>query len=57
MTTYSVIYWWSKWEVMKQVMVQSGDFHLFVSSGEDFASVLRPKLMAVLDDPSQTRLL
>ena len=38
-------------------MVQFGDLCLFLSSGEDFAHALRPKLLAVLDDPNQSRLL
>ena len=56
-TTYSVTCWWSKWEVIKHLMVQFGNLHLFLSSGENFAPALRPKLLAVLDDPNQSRLL
>ena len=53
MTTYSVTHWWSKWEVMKQLLVQFGDISLFLTSDEDFASALKPKLLAVLDNPQQ----
>ena len=57
MTTYSVTRWWSKWEVMKQLMIQFGDIHPFLTSAEDFASALIPKLLSVLEDPYQARLL
>lgn len=42
---------------MRQLLVQFGDISLFLASGEDFASALRPKLLAVLEDPQQNRLL
>ena len=57
MTTYSVTRWWSKCEVMKQVTIQFGDIHPFLTSAEDFASALKPKLLSVLEDPYQARLL
>ena len=38
-------------------MVQFEYLCLFLSSGEDFVSALRPKLVAVLDDQNQSRLL
>ena len=57
MATYSATRWWSKWEVMKQLLEQYGDISLFLSSDEDFASVLKPKLLAVLEDPQQSKLL
>lgn len=34
---------------MKQLLEQFGDISVFLSSDEDFASVLKPKLLAVLD--------
>ena len=43
--------------MMKQVTVQILDLHLFSSSDEDSASALRPKLLAVLAVPNQSRLL
>ena len=57
MATYSVTRWWSKWEVMKQLLEQFGDISPFLSSDEDFASVIKPKLLAILADPQQSRLL
>ena len=57
MATYSTTRWWSKWEVMKQLLVQFGDIRLFLTSDEDFAMTLKPNLLAVLEDPQQCRLL
>lgn len=57
MTTYSATCWWSKWEVMKQLLVQFGDISLFLTSDEDFAPTLRAKLLAVLENPQQKMLL
>ena len=57
MATYSDIRWWSKWEVMKQILVQFGDIRLFLTSDEDFAMTHKPNLLAVLEDPQQCRLL
>lgn len=33
MTTYSATRWWSKWEVMRQLLVQFGDISLFLHLG------------------------
>ena len=39
------IIWWSKWEVIKQVLVDFGDVEYFLCENEDFGLVLRPKLL------------
>ena len=57
MATYSATRWWSKWEVMKQLMVQFGDVVPFLTSDEEFAPALKPKLLSVLQDPTKSKLL
>ena len=57
MATFSVTRWWSKWEVIKQLLEQFGDIRLFLSSEENFASVLKPKLLAVLENAQQNIML
>ncbi len=42
---------------MKQLLIQFGDISPFLTSGEDFAAALKPKLLVVLGDPQQNRLL
>ena len=46
MSRYSATRWWSKWEVVKQVMVYFGDIEPFLEENEDIGPSLRPKLLA-----------
>ena len=57
MESYSVTRWWSKWEVMKQITVQFGDVVPFLTSDEEFAPAIKPKLLTVLRDPTINKLL
>ena len=50
--TYSITHLWNKWEVMKQLLVQFGDIRLFLASNEDFVIILKPNLLALLEDRS-----
>ena len=51
MASYSSTRWWSKWEVIKQLMLFFGDIESFLSSNSDIAPSLRPKLLTMLSDP------
>ena len=44
MKSYSATRWWSKWEVMQQVMVQYGDMELFLTRHCDVAPTTNAKL-------------
>lgn len=57
MASYSTTRWWSKWEVMHQVMLYFGDIEPFLSSSEEFAPTVRSKLLAFMSDPSKKALL
>ena len=46
MPTYSATRWWSKWEVVKTVMLHFGDIQLFLLQNCDIGPTLRPKLLA-----------
>ena len=54
MSRYSATRWWSKWEVVKQVMVYFGDIEPFLEENEDIGPSLRPKLLAFFHT-SQTK--
>lgn len=45
MSSYSTTRWWSKWEVIKQVLLYFGDVHPFLLENEDTGPNLRPKLL------------
>ena len=51
MSSYSTTRWWSKWEVIKQVLVYFGDVEPFLIENEDVGPALRPKLLAFFSDP------
>ncbi len=53
MPTYSKTRWWSKWEIMRQILVQFGDVQAFLQQNEDISPATRPKLLEVLNDPRQ----
>ncbi len=49
MKSYSSTRWWSKWEVMKQILLFFGDIEPFLNENEDIGMSLRPKLLASLN--------
>ena len=51
MASYSATRWWSKWEVIKQVMLSFGDVEPFLRENDDVGPALRPKLLALFDVP------
>ena len=57
MPTYSKTRWWSKWKMMSQVLVQFGDIKPFIQENEDLSPATRAKLLEILTDPQQQRLL
>ncbi len=44
MHTYSATRWWSRWEVMKAILVTFGDVEPFLDNNVDIGLNLRPKL-------------
>ena len=55
--TYSPTRWWSKFEVMRDVLVKFGDVQQFVASHEDISPATQAKLMSVLSDAKKRGLL
>ena len=55
--TYSPTRWWSRYEVMKDIMVKFGDVQTFVSSHSDISPAFKSKLLSILSDPVKQRLL
>ena len=56
--TYSTTRWWSKWEVVNQVLNLFGDVEAFLRENLDLSSsVTRSKLLAFFDDPVKKALL
>ena len=51
MSSYSPTRWWSKWEVVKQVMLYFSDIEPFLEENDDIGPTLRPKLLAYFGDP------
>jgi hypothetical protein len=52
MATYSETRWWSRWEVLKQVMLYFGDIGPFLQENE-IAPANRGKILAILNDPQK----
>ena len=48
MASYSKTRWWSKCEIIKLFF---GDVELFLRENDDIGPTLRPKLLALFDDP------
>ena len=57
MPSYSATRWWSKWQVMKEIMVYFGDIKPFIDENEDIGPATRPKLLHILSDPQKVALL
>ena len=48
---YSSTRWWSRWEVMNQLLELFGDLHPFLNSTDEFSSSTRTKLLGILTNP------
>ncbi len=46
--SYSKTRWWSKWEILHQIMLQFGDIEPFLTANADIGPSLRPKLLDML---------
>lgn len=51
MCTYSETRWWSRWEVLSQLLCQFGDVIPFLRSHPEIAPTTRGKLLQILEDP------
>ena len=51
MASYSEIRWWSKWEVIHQVLVQFKDVQAFLEKNTDTAPANNNKLLSILQNP------
>lgn len=56
MKTYSKTRWWSKWEVMHQLLQQFGDVTPFLNEHCDSSLATRRHLMEILTNPQQLTL-
>ena len=50
MVTYSHTRWWSKWEVMQQLLLQFEDIKPFLTKNSDIVPTTRPKLVLFFED-------
>ena len=57
MRSYSSTRWWSKWEVMEQLLVTFGDVKGFLDDNGDIGLATRTKLLEILNDPTKTAIL
>ena len=57
MSTYSKTRWWSRWEVMNQVLLQFGHVEPFLQRNEDIGPATRTKLLEILSNPQQLTVL
>ena len=55
MASYSATRWWSKWELMKQIMTQFGDIEPFLKSSTDVGPSSRQKLLAILSNAEKLK--
>lgn len=51
MATSSKTRWWSRWEVLHQVLQQFGDVEPFLHNNPDISPATRSKLLQILSDP------
>ena len=51
MSSYCTTRWWSKWEVIRDVMLYFGDIEPFLRENDDLAPNLRSKLLPFFDTP------
>ena len=45
--------WWSRWEVMNQLLVQFGDVEMLLKCHEDLAPATQRKLLGIISDPQK----
>jgi hypothetical protein len=57
MASYSKTRWWSRWELMNQVMVQFAFIEPFLQNNEDIGPATRAKLLEILSHPPSMLLL
>ena len=57
MKSYSTTRWWSRWEVMDQLMVQFGDVDVFLQREDVGSPATVAKLRNILSDPTKKDLL
>ena len=57
MGSYSPTRWWSKWELMNQLLFQFGDVRPFLEEHEDLGPATRQKLLGIVTDPQRNVLL
>ena len=57
MATYSHTRWWSKWELMNQILVQFGDIKPFLLKNTDIGPSTRPKLLNFFEDSQKLKYL
>lgn len=57
MASFSKTQWWSRWEVLNQLLVQFGDVELFILNNSDIGSAIRPKLLETLADTQKRNML
>ena len=50
MVSYSATRWWSKWEVVKMLMLYFGDIEPFLQQNDDIGPSVRPKLLSFFTD-------
>ena len=55
MKTFSATRWWSKWEVMKQVLEYFGDVEPFLRENNHLVPATRRQLLDIFNDPSDVK--
>ena len=55
MASYSVTRWWSKWELMQQIMTQFGDIEPFLKSNTNVGPSSWPKLLEILTNADKLK--
>ena len=55
LASYSPTRWWSKWELMKQIMVQFGDSEPFLTENIDLGPSSSPRLLSILINPEKLK--
>ena len=56
MVSYSPTRWWSKWEVVKMLMLYFGDIEPFLQQNDDIGPSIRPKLLSFADAQKKANL-
>ena len=50
MVSYSPTRWWSKWEVVKMLVLYFGEIEPFLQENDDIGHSIRPKLLSFFTD-------